>query len=133
MEPIVSSETLANKTQTPGIYPKENILHLEQGENLKSRIICMYLLILTCWNLHAEGLVHVFVLLHCATLRGALFVSKYVISARRQSCRVFILVDLADRIAWTDSWNHICAGGKCSTVNSYNYICAGCKYSILFA
>jgi hypothetical protein len=26
MGPIVSSETSANKTQTPGIYPKENIL-----------------------------------------------------------------------------------------------------------
>jgi hypothetical protein len=38
MELIVSSETSANKTQTPGIYPKENILHLEHGENLKSRI-----------------------------------------------------------------------------------------------
>jgi hypothetical protein len=33
---------LANKTQTPGIYPKENILHLEHGENLKSRIIHLY-------------------------------------------------------------------------------------------
>jgi hypothetical protein len=37
MEPTVSSETSVNKTQTPGIYPKENILHLEHGENLKSR------------------------------------------------------------------------------------------------
>jgi hypothetical protein len=27
MELIVSSETSANKTQTLGIYPKENILH----------------------------------------------------------------------------------------------------------
>jgi hypothetical protein len=39
MEPTVSSETSANKTQTPGIYPKENILNLEHGENLKSRKI----------------------------------------------------------------------------------------------
>jgi hypothetical protein len=42
MEQRMSSETSANKTQTPGIYPKENILHLEHGENLKSRIIHLY-------------------------------------------------------------------------------------------
>jgi hypothetical protein len=38
MEPIESSETSASNTQTPGIYPKESILHLEHGESLKSRI-----------------------------------------------------------------------------------------------
>jgi hypothetical protein len=37
MEPIESSETSAFKTQTPGKYPKENILHKEHGESLKSR------------------------------------------------------------------------------------------------
>jgi hypothetical protein len=45
MELIVSSETSANKTQTPGIYPKENILHLEHGENLKSRIKSLFILL----------------------------------------------------------------------------------------
>jgi hypothetical protein len=39
MEPIEGSETSAFKTQTPGNYPKENILHKEQGESLKSRNI----------------------------------------------------------------------------------------------
>ena len=38
MEPIVSSETSAIKTQTPGNYPKTNKLHLEHGESLKTRI-----------------------------------------------------------------------------------------------
>jgi len=37
MEPIEGSETSAFKTQTPGNYPKENILHKEHGESLKSR------------------------------------------------------------------------------------------------
>jgi len=37
MEPIVGSETSAFKPQTPGKYPKENILHKEHGESLKSR------------------------------------------------------------------------------------------------
>jgi hypothetical protein len=37
MEPIEGSETWALKTQTPGKYPKENILHKEHGESLKSR------------------------------------------------------------------------------------------------
>jgi hypothetical protein len=37
MEPIEGSETSAFKTQTPGKYPKENILHNEHGESLKSR------------------------------------------------------------------------------------------------
>ena len=37
MEPIEGSETSAFKPQTPGKYPKENILHNEQGESLKSR------------------------------------------------------------------------------------------------
>jgi hypothetical protein len=40
MEPILSSETSASNTQTPGSYPKESLLHLQHGENLnlKSRI-----------------------------------------------------------------------------------------------
>jgi len=38
MEPIVSSETSAIRTQTPGNYPKRNKLHLEHGESLKTRL-----------------------------------------------------------------------------------------------
>ena len=38
MELIECPETSAIRTQTPGNYPKENILHIEQGESLKSRI-----------------------------------------------------------------------------------------------
>ena len=37
MEPRVSSETSAIRTQTPGNYPKRNKLHLEHGESLKTR------------------------------------------------------------------------------------------------
>ena len=37
MEPIVSSETSALRTQTPGNYPKRNNLHLEHGESLRTR------------------------------------------------------------------------------------------------
>ena len=33
-----TSYTSAIRTQTPGNYPKENILHIEHGESLKSRI-----------------------------------------------------------------------------------------------
>jgi len=39
MEPIVSSETSAIRTQTPGNYPKSNKLNLEHGESLKTRLI----------------------------------------------------------------------------------------------
>ena len=38
MEPIEGSETSAFRTQTPGNYAKENILHKE-GESLKSLIL----------------------------------------------------------------------------------------------
>jgi len=38
MEPIVSSETSAIRTQTPGNYPKRNKLHLEHGESLKTSL-----------------------------------------------------------------------------------------------
>ena len=38
MEPIEGSETSAFKSQTPGKYPKENMLHKEHGESLKSRL-----------------------------------------------------------------------------------------------
>ena len=38
MEPIVSSETSAIRTQTPANYPKRNKLHLEHGESLKTRL-----------------------------------------------------------------------------------------------
>jgi hypothetical protein len=44
MEPIEGSETSAFKHQTPGKYPKENILHKEHGESLK------YLQYLVCFN-----------------------------------------------------------------------------------
>ena len=37
-EPTVSSETSANRTHTPGNYPKRNKLHLEHGESLKTRL-----------------------------------------------------------------------------------------------
>ena len=37
MEPIEGSETSAFRTQTPGNYPKENTLHKEHSESLKSR------------------------------------------------------------------------------------------------
>jgi len=39
MEPIVSSETSAIKSQTPGNYPKRNKLHLQHGESLKRILI----------------------------------------------------------------------------------------------
>jgi len=39
MEPIVSSETSAIRTQTPGNHPKRNKLHLEHGESLKNKNI----------------------------------------------------------------------------------------------
>jgi len=38
MEPIVSSETSAIRTQTPGNYPKRNNLHLEHGESLRTKM-----------------------------------------------------------------------------------------------
>jgi hypothetical protein len=37
MELTDGPETSAFKTQTPGKYPKENILHKEHGKSLKSR------------------------------------------------------------------------------------------------
>jgi len=43
MEPIVSSETSAIKSQTPGNYPKRNKLHLQHGESLRTRLCCIWL------------------------------------------------------------------------------------------
>jgi len=42
MELIEGSETSAIITQKPGNYPKENILHIEHGESLKSRIVLCF-------------------------------------------------------------------------------------------
>jgi hypothetical protein len=39
MEPIEGSETSAIRRKMPGNYSKENILHIEHGENLKSRSV----------------------------------------------------------------------------------------------
>jgi len=44
MEPIEGSETSDFRTQTPENYPKENILHKEHGESLKSSSLCISLL-----------------------------------------------------------------------------------------
>ena len=48
MEPIVSSETSAIRTQTPGNYPKRNKLHLEHGESLKTRLIYICVCMFVC-------------------------------------------------------------------------------------
>ena len=44
MEQIECSETSAYIIQTPGNYPKENVIYSEHGESLKSRIIYVVLL-----------------------------------------------------------------------------------------
>ena len=45
MEPIVSSETSAIRTQTPGNYPKRNNLHLEHGESLRTKhVVVLYVI-----------------------------------------------------------------------------------------
>ena len=41
MEPIRSSETSAIKTQTPGNYPKRNVLQLKHGESLKTTTLIL--------------------------------------------------------------------------------------------
>jgi len=46
MEPIVSSETSAIRTQTPGNYPKRNNLHLEHGESLRTRLTHIFTAVL---------------------------------------------------------------------------------------
>jgi len=50
MKLIEGSETSAIRTQTPGNYPKENILHIEQGERLKSELgdFCIFF-VSGCW------------------------------------------------------------------------------------
>ena len=48
MELTEGSETSAIRSQTPGNYPKKNILHIEHGESLKSRTYtCIYIYIYT--------------------------------------------------------------------------------------
>jgi len=41
MEQIECSETPAYKIETPGNYPKENIIYSEHGESLKSKTKCI--------------------------------------------------------------------------------------------
>jgi len=41
IEPIEGSETSAILNQTPGNYPKGNLLYSVNGESLKSRITCL--------------------------------------------------------------------------------------------
>jgi len=43
MEPIRSSETSTIKTQTPGNYPKRDILQLKHGESLKTTTQIMFI------------------------------------------------------------------------------------------
>jgi hypothetical protein len=38
MELTLGSETSTHFNQTPGIYPKENTLHQQHGESLKTRM-----------------------------------------------------------------------------------------------
>ena len=55
MELIEGSETSAIRTQTPGNYPKENILHIEHGESLKSRTIFPCFFISSIAILHSSS------------------------------------------------------------------------------
>jgi len=55
MEPIVSSETSAIRTQTPGNYPKRNKLHLEHGESLKTRKLIINLVDNTTDSLYVSA------------------------------------------------------------------------------
>jgi len=50
MEQIECSETSAYIIQTPGNYPKENIIYSEQGESLKSRIVVVHVSIIILWD-----------------------------------------------------------------------------------
>ena len=54
-EPIVSSETSAIRTQTPGNYPKRNNLHLEHGESLRTRLYLYYFCVVC---LYSSGVVY---------------------------------------------------------------------------
>ena len=56
MEPIEGSETSAFKPQTQGKYPKENILHKEYGESLKSRHNNSFNITYTITSLHVSAL-----------------------------------------------------------------------------
>jgi len=42
MEPIEGSETSAIINQTPGNYPKGNLLYSVHGESLRSRLLHLY-------------------------------------------------------------------------------------------
>ena len=54
MEPIVSSETSAIRTQTLGNYPKRNNLHLEHGESLRTIQPSLHIDKNLCFKLHFE-------------------------------------------------------------------------------
>jgi len=59
MEPIVSSETSAIRTQTPGNYPKRNNLHLDHGESLRTRFSVHVVWVQFQFNGFPDELVHV--------------------------------------------------------------------------
>jgi len=48
MEPIVSSETSAIRTQTPGNYPKRNKLHLKYKLLLCCSFVKCFVLVVNC-------------------------------------------------------------------------------------
>ena len=60
MAPIEGSETSDFKPQTPGKYPKENILHKEHGESLKSRhhFMCLPKHIIKPRRWYSRGMSH---------------------------------------------------------------------------
>ena len=72
MELIEGSETSAIITVTPGNYPKENTLHIEHGESLKSRKLCITRIIFII-----EFFIKYMVLLHKNPNRKPIFVLIY--------------------------------------------------------
>ena len=65
MEPIESSETSDFKTQAPWNNPKENILHKEHGESLKSSNIYLLMKSLPEKNKTFSIITKAHVLTHC--------------------------------------------------------------------
>jgi len=66
MEPIVSSETSAIKSQTPGNYPKRNKLHLQHGESLRTKKKTIIKLLLFFFNLFIMNIkIYIVCILFC--------------------------------------------------------------------
>ena len=131
IEPTVSTETSANRTQTTGNYPKRNKLHLEHGESLKTRKIFLFLGLSVQYMILLY--IKIFYLLNTFVKRKVIGDKWADVTLNKVTIMIFLSLNKAGRRAATGYvelrlntfWNSILGNGKWRASEASAECCKG--------